>query len=128
MPPEITFPIFIFGDGDCIVLLRNEDVGLELEHYDVTDKVYSGYDYDGRLLKFTTDENMAVRCEATNSQIQHDELMKRLHSHLARLNYCRYDKDNDSTTKAMAAGLFTETNFEYQSFLGWFKSIIIGKK
>ncbi|WP_207263981.1 hypothetical protein [Desulfovibrio sp. Huiquan2017] len=128
MPPRIVFPIFIFGDGDCIVLLRNEDIGSELEHYDVTDEVYSGYDYDGRLLKFTTGENMVVRCEATSSEIQHDELMKRLHSHLARLNYCRYDNNNDSITKAMAAGLFAETNFEYQSFLGWLKSIIIGRK
>lgn len=128
MPPEIVFPIYVFSDGGCIVLLRNEDVGSELEHYDVTDNVYSGYDYDGRPLKFSTDENMVVECEVANSQIQHDELMKRLHAHLAGLNYCRYDKNNDSSTKAIAAGLFTETNFEYQSFFGWFKSIIVGRK
>ncbi len=47
MPSEMTFPIYIFGEGDCIALLRPDDIGSGLEHYDVADKVYSGYDCDG---------------------------------------------------------------------------------
>ncbi|BDQ34071.1 hypothetical protein [Pseudodesulfovibrio portus] len=120
---EITFPIFIFGDGDCIVLLRREDVGRELEHYDVNDGVYIGYDYNGRPLEFSVDEDMVVGCMVADSSVRHDELLRLLHTRLSDLDYCSYDKSDDSITKAMAIGIYAETNFECQSFFGWLRSI-----
>lgn len=120
---SIIFPVFVFEEGGIHVFLRQEDIGVSLEHIDVRNSVYYGYDYYGRPLEFCISERLVVYCKLLSRQEMHEKLMSTIRDRLSSSIYCTSCTSDDAVIKCIAAGLFTEVFTHSPSLLKWIRNI-----
>lgn len=108
--PPLVFPVFIFEGHDISVFLSADNLGNYLEHYDVMDSLFVGYDFEGRPLDLYFEEDKVVKCRLANDTNNSSELLQKLAESLADTPY-HSQPVNDLMLKVYAIALFTEKGF-----------------
>ncbi|QJB55829.1 hypothetical protein [Pseudodesulfovibrio sp. zrk46] len=104
------FPIFVFEGHDLSVFLSEDNLSNYLEHYDVMDSLFVGYDFDGRQLELYFEEDKVVKCRLVNEVDQSVVLQGKLAEALEDTAY-RSQPINELMTKVYAVALFSEKGF-----------------
>ncbi|NDV18193.1 hypothetical protein GO013_02015 [Pseudodesulfovibrio sp. JC047] len=105
------FPIFIFEGHDISVFLSSDNMSNYLEHYDVMDSLFVGYDFEGRLLDLYVEEDMRVQCKLASTDKNNPELLQKLTEALTDTPYHSL-LVNNLMKKIYAVALFTEKGFK----------------
>ena len=79
---KIKFPIVIEEPGSLYLYNSKEDAEQDLEHYDVDDNVYRGWDASGRLLAISSDNKQVNISLGEDEPTHKDELKRVLRKHL----------------------------------------------
>lgn len=106
------FPVFIFEGHDISVFLSGDNLSNYLEHYDVMDSLFVGYDFEGRSLDLFFEEDKRVKCKLASTHNSSHELLEKLTEALSDTPY-HFLPTNDLMKKVYAVALFTEKGFKY---------------